>query len=61
MKVKNKAAQELGRLNKGVRKVLSEMERQRRGLRLVEARKARWVKDGGVVTATLGEGESRDS
>jgi len=40
----NKAAQALGRLNKGIKKNLTKAERKRRSQRLAEARKKRWLK-----------------
>ena len=44
MKKVNRAAQELGRLGKGVKKTLTEEERIRRSERLAKARKSRWPK-----------------
>jgi hypothetical protein len=42
MNEKNKAAQALGRMGKGIKKTLSDDERHKRSLRLKEARKKRW-------------------
>lgn len=39
-----KAAQELGKLGKGIPKTLTPKERRRRSLQLIEARKKRWPK-----------------
>ena len=40
----NKAAQELGRMGRGVPKTLSKAERKRRARHLAEARKRRWIR-----------------
>jgi hypothetical protein len=40
--MKNKAAQQLGRMGKGIPKNFSQAERARRKARLAEARKLRW-------------------
>lgn len=43
--MKNKAAQALGRLAKGVPKTISQAERRRRAERLALARQSRWPED----------------
>ena len=57
--MKNKAAQELGRLGKGKPKTLTAAERKRRAERLAKAREKRWA-DKANATGERPETRSED-
>lgn len=50
----NKAASQLGKLGRGIKKTLTAAERKRRSLRLAKARLKRWPKSGCRSSAAKG-------